>query len=183
MSRNGHADWRSDRNRRADSGVAPASDGNQFCAIGSAKSNIGHPDAAAGVIGLIKATLALHHKIIPASLHFTRPNPALGLESSPFFVNTETRPWQAGTIRAGPVLVRLDGGGTNAHCILEEAPEALASSTAGREEQVLLLSAHSAEALSALREATILRLEADHDLNFADAAWTSQAAGNPWHTG
>ena len=67
----------------------------QFCAIGSVKSNVGHLDAAAGVAGLIKAALALQHKILPASLHFTQPNPKLELDSSPFFVCATAQPWQA----------------------------------------------------------------------------------------
>src|SRR4051812_47486037 len=59
-----------------------ATDAKQFCALGSVKTNIGHLDAAAGVTGLIKTALALHHKILPASLHFKVPNPKLELESS-----------------------------------------------------------------------------------------------------
>ena len=66
----------------------------QFCAIGSVKSNIGHLDAAAGVAGLIKTALALHHRFLPASLHFTQPNPKLELDDSPFFVCATAQPWQ-----------------------------------------------------------------------------------------
>src|SRR5262249_6072586 len=62
-------------------------DARQFCAIGSIKTNLGHLDAAAGVTGLIKTALALHHRTLPATLHFESPNPKLELESSPFYVN------------------------------------------------------------------------------------------------
>src|SRR5437016_457560 len=58
----------------------------QFCALGSVKTNIGHLDVAAGAAGLIKTALSLHHKILPATLHFSRPNPKLDLENSPFYV-------------------------------------------------------------------------------------------------
>src|SRR5450432_4674324 len=63
----------------------------QFCAIGSVKTNFGHLDVAAGVTGLIKTALALQNKIIPASLHFTKPNPKLEIENSPFYVVSSTR--------------------------------------------------------------------------------------------
>lgn len=91
-----------------------------YCGIGSVKSNIGHTSAAAGVAGLIKASLALHHRTLPASLHFRSPNPGLELESSPFYVVDSTRPWEsAGQRRAG--VSAFGVGGANAHVILEEA--------------------------------------------------------------
>lgn len=148
-------------------------EGKSFCAIGSVKSNIGHTDAAAGVIGLIKAALMLHHRTIPASLHFQRPNPALGIEDSPFFVNTETRPWPQSDHprRAGVSSFGL--GGTNAHAVLEEAPPPISSSP-GREEQVLLLSGQSPAALSQLRDEVIATLEKNATWNLADVSWTTQ---------
>ena len=92
-----------------------------FCGIGSVKSNIGHTSAAAGVAGLIKACLALHHKQIPASLHFEEPNPALDIADSPFFVVDSTRPWEATQPRRAGVSA-FGVGGANAHVVLEEAP-------------------------------------------------------------
>ena len=64
---------------------------NGFCALGSIKTNIGHLDAAAGVAGLIKTVMALHHQMIPATLHFEAPNPKLELVNTPFYVNAECR--------------------------------------------------------------------------------------------
>jgi acyl transferase domain-containing protein len=69
--------------------------GEGYCGIGSIKSAIGHLDAAAGVAGLIKTALALHHKTLPPSLHFTAPNPKLDLERSPFRVVDSLRPWRS----------------------------------------------------------------------------------------
>lgn len=91
-----------------------------FCALGSLKSNIGHMSTAAGVGGLIKTCLALHHRTLPASLHFNEPNPNINFPESPFFVVDSTRPWQAeGPLRAG--VSAFGVGGTNAHVVLEEA--------------------------------------------------------------
>src|SRR4029079_16157382 len=69
---------------------------NGFCAIGSAKSNIGHMDAAAGVTGLIKTVLALKHNLIPPSLHYEEPNPEIDFENSPFYVNAKLSNWDGG---------------------------------------------------------------------------------------
>ena len=98
-----------------------------FCAIGSVKSNVGHLDAAAGVTALIKATLALQHEAIPPTLNYEKPNPDLALDTSPFFVNTELRPWprEQAPRRAGVSSFGI--GGTNVHVVLEEAPASVAA--------------------------------------------------------
>ncbi len=90
-------------------------------ALGSVKSNIGHLKAAAGAAGLLKATLALHHKTLPPSLNFGEPNPNVDWSSSPFVVNTELRPWDVpnGEVRTAGVSA-FGFGGTNFHVVLEE---------------------------------------------------------------
>jgi amino acid adenylation domain-containing protein len=154
----------------------------QFCAIGSAKTNVGHLEAAAGAAGLIKTALALHHRLLPASLHFTSPNPKLDIENSPFFVNDSQQSW-----RASPGVPRRAGvssfgtGGTNAHVVLEEAPDVL-SSTPSRPWQLLILSAKTPEALDRATESLQLhlkRLATSHDPSMAmrelaDVAFTLQ---------
>jgi phthiocerol/phenolphthiocerol synthesis type-I polyketide synthase E len=93
-----------------------------FCALGSVKTNIGHLDAAAGVTGLIKTALALHHGVLPPSLHYTQPNPKIDFDSSPFYVNDQRKAWpQDGQPRRAGVS-SFGIGGTNAHAILEAAP-------------------------------------------------------------
>jgi phthiocerol/phenolphthiocerol synthesis type-I polyketide synthase E len=152
-----------------------------FCAIGSLKTNIGHLDTAAGVCGLIKAVLALHHRTLPPSLHFQSPNPRIDFAGSPFFVNTELRPWEApdgAPRRAG--VTSLGMGGTNAHVVLEEAPERAPAALPVRPWQLLVLSAKSATAL----DRATLRL-ADHlrdrpELPPADVAYTLQAGRKPF---
>jgi amino acid adenylation domain-containing protein len=119
----------------------------QFCAIGSVKSNVGHLDVAAGVAGLIKTALALHNKIIPASLHFTKPNPKLEIEKTPFYVNASLQEWRSkgdAPRRAG--ISSFGSGGTNAHLVLEEAP-ATEPSGPSRPWQLLVLSAKTPHAL------------------------------------
>lgn len=94
-----------------------------FCPIGSVKTNIGHLDSAAGIAGFIKAVLMLHHKQIPPSLNFSTPNNAIDFEHSPFYVNTRLQDWQARSYPRRAGVNSLGMGGTNAHVILEEAPE------------------------------------------------------------
>ena len=91
------------------------------CYVGSVKSNIGHLETAAGIAGLIKAILCLKHRAIPATLHYTSPNPELHLDRGPFVVRGEDGAWEwDGVRRAG--VSSFGVGGTNAHVVLEEAP-------------------------------------------------------------
>lgn len=94
-----------------------------FCGIGSLKTNIGHLDAAAGVAGLIKTVLALENGAIPPSLHFERINPHIEIETSPFYVNAKLRVWEKESTPRRAGVTSLGIGGTNAHVVLEEAPE------------------------------------------------------------
>ncbi|MFN8178107.1 MAG: beta-ketoacyl synthase N-terminal-like domain-containing protein [bacterium] len=158
--------------------------GARRCALGSIKTNVGHLDAAAGVTGLLKAVLALEHREIPPSLHFERPNPKLDLETSGFFVNTELRPWTADGHPRRAGVSSFGIGGTNAHAILEEAPEATPSAPATRP-QVLVLSAATEGALAAASEALAARLETEGAPELADAAYTLQVGRKrlPWRRG
>ena len=92
----------------------------QHIALGSIKSQIGHTKAAAGVAGLIKAALALHHKILPPTINIDRPSDKMGIEKTPFYLNTEPRPWfmNGEPRRAG--VSSFGFGGTNFHYVLEE---------------------------------------------------------------
>ena len=92
----------------------------QHIALGSIKSQIGHTKAAAGIAGLIKTALALHHKILPPSINIDRPSKKLGIENTPFYLNTEPRPWitDGEPRRAG--VSAFGFGGTNFHYVLEE---------------------------------------------------------------
>ena len=145
-----------------------------FCAIGSVKTNIGHLDAAAGVAGLIKTTLALEHREIPASLNFSEPNPRIDLENSPFYVNRELSQWEpvnGAPRRAGVSSFSL--GGVNAHVVLEEAP-VFESSGPSRSSQLLVLSAKSEAALEQATDRMVAYLRSNPKINIADVAYTAQ---------
>ena len=93
----------------------------QWCALGSVKSQIGHTKAAAGAAGLFKAVMALHHKILPPSIKIAAPNPSLAIEQSPFYLNTECRPWIRASDHPRRASVSAFGfGGSNFHLTLEE---------------------------------------------------------------
>ena len=94
----------------------------QPCWIGSAKTNIGHLEAASGMAGLIKVALSLQHKEIPPHLHLKQLNPLISLEGTTFSIPTECQPWSAGTERRLAGISAFGFGGTNCHAILEEAP-------------------------------------------------------------
>lgn len=142
-----------------------------YCPIGSVKTNIGHLDAGAGVAGVIKTVLALKHGQIPPSLNFSRPNPQIDFEASPFYVNSTLTDWQAGTAprRAGVSSFGL--GGTNAHIILEQAPE-IEPSGSSRPQKLLLLSAKSDLALTHATKNLAEHLRQHPDSNLADVAYT-----------
>ena len=147
---------------------------NGFCAIGSIKANIGHLDAAAGVAGLIKTTLALHHEILPASINFESPNPKLGIESTPFYVNASQCDWPQGSTPRRAGVSSFGIGGTNAHVVLEEAPLGEPATPASRPEQLLLLSARDVEALDRASNNLKDHLARDTTTDLADIAYTLQ---------
>ncbi|MBI5815645.1 MAG: SDR family NAD(P)-dependent oxidoreductase [Nitrospinae bacterium] len=150
--------------------------GKRGCAIGSVKSNIGHLDAAAGVAGLIKTALALHNRKIPPSAHFNTPNPAIDFSSGPFYMNTSLCGWisaNGAPRRAG--VSSFGVGGTNAHMVLEEAPQGAVSGPS-RPLQVITVSARSSEALARACSNLADRFRDEPSISLPDAAYT-QAAG------
>jgi phthiocerol/phenolphthiocerol synthesis type-I polyketide synthase E len=140
------------------------------CYLGSVKSNIGHLETAAGMAGLIKTILCLKHRAIPATLHYTSPNPELHLDRGPFVVRSEDGLWEwDGVRRAG--VSSFGVGGTNAHVVLEEPPSVPTSETRSGP-QVLLLSARTAEALQQSRTALATELSGVDEVSLPDAAYT-----------
>jgi phthiocerol/phenolphthiocerol synthesis type-I polyketide synthase B len=135
--------------------------------VGSVKTNFGHTEAAAGIAGLIKAALVLHHGAIPPSLHFKTPNPNIPWSSLPLSIPTALMPWPEGL----PAVAGVSSygiGGTNAHVVLEGAPERkVVRASFVRRSNLLPLSARSPEALRALaaRYAELLATPAGAELD------------------
>ncbi|HEY4574961.1 MAG TPA: polyketide synthase, partial [Thermoanaerobaculia bacterium] len=150
---------------------AAATEQRGFCALGAIKTNIGHLDAAAGVAGLIKAVLAVEHGVLPPSLHFETPNPRIDFARSPFYVNTECRPWrpEGWPRRAGVSAFAI--GGVNAHVVLEEPPAPLPTDP-DRPWRLLVLSARSAAALAAATANLAGFLDQNPEADTADVAYT-----------
>ena len=144
------------------------------CAIGSIKANIGHLDAAAGVAGLIKTALMLYHKKIPPNINFQEINPAIDIANSPFYVNTDLMDWKNDKIPVRRAAVSSFGvGGTNAHVVLEEAPERRKSSDS-RLTQLILASAKSPDSLAMMLKNLSTYFKDHPGLNLPDVAFTLQ---------
>ncbi|WP_373515050.1 beta-ketoacyl synthase N-terminal-like domain-containing protein, partial [Persicitalea sp.] len=145
----------------------------QYCPIGSIKSNMGHLTQAAGVAGFIKATLALYHKQIPPSLGFERPNPNIDFANSPFFVPTKLTDWAAEEVRRAGVS-SFGVGGTNVHVVLEEAVNEPTPSGDSRPLQLLTWSAKSEESARIYADRLADHLRQNSDQPLADVAYTLQ---------
>ena len=147
-----------------------------YCAIGSVKTNIGHLDAAAGVTGLIKTVMALKHATLPPSLNFDTPNPQIDFGASPFFVNTEARAWPAGAQPRRAGVSSFGMGGTNAHVVVEEAPQRSAvQAAAAHRPHLLRLSARSAAAVHTMAERLAGHLQVSEQIALAAAVHTLNA--------
>ncbi|MFD0589639.1 amino acid adenylation domain-containing protein [Paenibacillus sp. GCM10027627] len=124
-------------------------DKKQFCAIGSVKSNIGHLDHAAGIVGLLKGVLSLTHQMLPPTLHYKLPNRKISFVDSPVYVNDTLMPWvsESSPRRCGVSAFGMSG--TNCHVVLEEAPERTRESALSLDEgpRLFVLSAQSKAAL------------------------------------
>ncbi len=149
-----------------------------FCAIGSVKPNIGHSNITAGVAGLIKVILCLQHRQLPPTINFKIPNPAMQLESTPFFVNDQLRDWEPhnGTPRRAGITC-LGIGGTNCHMVVEEWPgnavkDKVIEPDGDSLHHLLTLSAKTPGALEQNRQRLIETLETHPDINLHDAAYT-----------
>ncbi len=156
------------------------------CLLGSVKANMGHADVAAGVASLIKATLAVHHGVIPPTPHFHRANPALGIEESPFRVTASSARWPEGETDRWAGVSSFGIGGTNVHLCLHSAPaeqsefEAGASAGGPRGPWIFPVSAKTPTALDARLRQLAEFVEAPADLSLSSAAFTLQSGRRPY---
>ncbi|MGH7468365.1 MAG: SDR family NAD(P)-dependent oxidoreductase [Longimicrobiales bacterium] len=143
-----------------------------YCAIGSVKTNIGHCDTAAGVASVIKVAQALKHREIPPSLNYAAPNPTIDFAQTPFFVNAALQPWHSSSARRAGIN-SLGVGGTNAHIVMEEAPQTQPSGPLASA-HLLVLSAKNKAALDRAASNLAAHLRTQTDTNLGDAAFTLQ---------
>ncbi|MBF6169901.1 type I polyketide synthase [Nocardia blacklockiae] len=141
--------------------------------VGSAKTNVGHLEAAAGVCGLIKVALALHHRTIPPHLHYATPNPRIPWADTPVVVPTAALDWpDHGAGRLGGVS-SFGFSGTNAHVILQEAPEVAAAEPDSAEgPRLVTVSGASPEAVRDNAAALAALVETDERVTVRDIAAT-----------
>ncbi len=142
--------------------------------VGSAKTNIGHLEAAAGIAGLIKVALSFEHEEIPPHLHFSNPNPYIPWDDLPIRVPTSAVPWRRGERRRLAGVSSFGFTGTNAHVIVEEPPVEAPAGVSETRDHVLCLSAKNDAALTSLALASADRLKAASD-SLADICFTSSA--------
>ncbi len=148
------------------------SDKQGFCALGSSKANIGHAQMAAGVIGVIKILLAMRHKQIPPLALFQRANANIALEGSPFYVNTDLIPWNAAQGARRAAISSFGASGTNAHMVIEEAPDMPKRPTLIRQ-RLCVLSARTAPQLRHQAEQLRRHCQAHKDaIDLADVSYT-----------
>lgn len=166
------------RRNTATDQLAPGSVAPGSVALGSVKANIGHTDAAAGVIGLIKAALVVERGTIPPVAGFTAANPYLNLPNTPFYVPDRARPWPD-TLGPRRASVNATGiGGTDVHVLLEQAPDT-PRAPSERAHHLVCLSARSADALADSVRLLTERVRAEPGLDPADVAAT--LGGRPQH--
>jgi acyl transferase domain-containing protein/NADP-dependent 3-hydroxy acid dehydrogenase YdfG len=151
-----------------------------WCAMGSVKSQIGHTKAAAGVAGLIKAAAALYHKVLPPTAKVHEPIEPLRPGQGPLYLNTEARPWPAAQGHPRRAAVSAFGfGGSNFHCVLEEAdPVQPAIDWDGRV-QILALGADTLETLRSRLAEEQAALLGENWHSFVARAAQSRASWNP----
>ncbi|MCR3758486.1 amino acid adenylation domain-containing protein [Clostridium felsineum] len=143
-----------------------------YCAIGSIKTNMGHLDVAAGVAGFIKTVLALKNKEIPASLNYNIPNSRIHFDNTPFYVNSKLKKWNLSDSNPRRAGVSSFGiGGTNAHIILEEAPEVKATKSKNQF-NMLVMSAKTEKALTRMELKLAKYIKKQQNLNLDDVAYT-----------
>jgi malonyl CoA-acyl carrier protein transacylase len=144
--------------------------------IGSVKTNLGHLESAAGIAGLIKVVLSLQYKKIPAHLHLKQPNPHIAWDEFPIIVPTEQIPWLSENEKRVAGVSSFGFGGTNAHAVLEEAPQVQSpKSPMERPLHLLTLSAKTFEALKQLAHcyANYLINPNDTGVTIADICFTA----------
>ncbi|TKI55080.1 hypothetical protein E8L90_06195 [Brevibacillus antibioticus] len=146
----------------------------QFCGIGSIKTNMGHLVSASGIASLLKVVMALKHKQIPATLHFTRPNQYISFEESPVYITDQHQDWKRGDTPRRAGISSFGFSGTNCHLVLEEAPHrAVAEQADYHGPWIFTVSAKTKQAFDALLQQYCDFFEKNQSLRLADVCYTT----------
>lgn len=156
--------------------------GAKSCVLGSVKTNIGHLDPAAGIAGMLKAILAMEHEAIPPTLHLSRPNPAIDFGAGPFAVNAELKEWRRSSRVRRAGVNSFGVGGTNAHVIVEEAPQPPARIETSRTAHLVTLSAKTGSALLRMSDELAAHIAERPELELRDIAFTRNAGRRMFDT-
>ncbi len=151
--------------------------------VGTAKTQVGHLESAAGAVGLLKVVLSLIHEQLPRNLHAERPNPLIAWERLPVSIITRSVPWCKTSRRRRRAGVSSFGiTGTNAHLVVEEAPEldGVPPLPDEQHEQLIILHAHTPHALHGLAEALARRMTSATSLADVSAAALHGRARGPY---
>jgi acyl transferase domain-containing protein/NADP-dependent 3-hydroxy acid dehydrogenase YdfG/acyl carrier protein len=163
-------------------GVPAKSKGSTRCALGAVKSNVGHLEGAAGIAGVVKAVLALENEVIPPNLHFTKLNPHIALDGTPFVIPTAPLAWPRGEAARFAGVSAFGWSGTNAHVVLEEAPPRTVAAPVTRAGPRLLpISARTPEALPAMARRYAEHLAGEGARDSLDAIATTAAIRRTHH--
>ncbi len=144
-----------------------------FCAIGSHKPNLGYLGPASGIASLIKVVLSLYHKQIPPTINYSNPNQGIDIDNSPFYINNSLIEWKSDEQPRRAGVNNIAVGGTNAHVVLEEAPQQEVYPST-RDWKVLTLSAKSKDALDVATGKLAQCLKENKNIVIDDAAYTLQ---------
>ncbi|WP_448512657.1 CurL C-terminal domain-containing protein [Photorhabdus laumondii] len=139
-------------------------------ALGAVKSNIGHLEPAAGMASLLKVLLCLKHRFLPANINFSKQNPMIHLNGSPFQLLTQNRPWTSSGTRVAGISC-FGFGGSNAHVVISEAPAARSLNRINRPSWLITLSAKTSYSLESMRRQLLAYLQESSD-ELADIAFT-----------
>ncbi|MFJ7416074.1 SDR family NAD(P)-dependent oxidoreductase [Streptomyces sp. NPDC098077] len=150
-----------------------------YVSLGSVKANIGHLCFASGIAGLLKAILCLKHAELPPMAVLDEINPDIDLDATPFYINPTLRPWDAEVRRAGVSCFGM--GGTNAHFVLEQAPEPQPRTETADTDgpYAVLLSGRTEQALRQVKERLRAFVAARPETDLADLAYTLAAGRRP----
>ncbi|WP_042859469.1 beta-ketoacyl synthase N-terminal-like domain-containing protein [Dickeya sp. NCPPB 3274] len=155
-----------------------------FCGLGSVKSNIGHTSAASGMASVQKVLLSMKHRQLVPSLHFRTPNQHFGFDDSPFYVNTQLKPWQHDERQPRRAAVSSFGySGTNAHLVIEEYLAPAVETVPAAKPVLIVLSAMRADRLPLMAENLLVWLQREqtdgHDVDLQQLAYTLQRGRQP----